>query len=524
MYKLFARVSEGHKTMAECLSNHLRAKGRALVEEDGQNDNAITYVQNLLELKDRYDKFLLDSFGQDKYFKQVIQGDFEHFLNLNKRSPEYLSLFIDEKLKKGNKGSTEDEVERTLDKAMILFRFLQEKDAFEEYYKRHLARRLLNQKSASDDSEKMMISKLKSECGCQFTSKLEGMFKDMALSNTINDEFKTYLSNNNRNLEGVDLTVRVLTTGYWPGQNAPVTITLPRVPNMAFDVFKAFYLGKHTGRILTLQPGTGTADLNAIFYGSKKDKSGGGGGNTSQENANKPAVAAAAAADQPAEGPSSSSAVPMAVGEAPAAAAAAPQNGNGAASNNSSSSSNGSGRRHIVCVSTYQMCVLLLFNMRDKLTYEEIKEETSIPDKELTRALQPLALGKAGQRVLVKSPKTREIEPTHVFQVNESFTSPLHRVRIQQASAKQGEAEPERNETRRKVDEDRKHEIEACIVRIMKSRKQLNHNQLVTQVMEQLSKRFQPAPALIKKRIEGLIEREYIKRSDQDRKTYVYLA
>ena len=34
-----------------------------------------------------------------------------------------------------------------------------------------------------------------------------------------------------------------------------------------------------------------------------------------------------------------------------------------------------------------------------------------------------------------------------------------------QASARQGEAEPERNETRKKVDEDRKHEIEACIVR-----------------------------------------------------------
>ena len=68
------------------------------------------------------------------------------------------------------------EVESVLDKSMILFRFLQEKDAFEEYYKRHLARRLLNQKSASDDSEKMMISKLKSECGCQFTSKLEGTF------------------------------------------------------------------------------------------------------------------------------------------------------------------------------------------------------------------------------------------------------------------------------------------------------------------------------------------------------------
>jgi cullin 3 len=43
-------------------------------------------------------------------------------------------------------------------------------------------------------------------------------------------------------------------------------------------------------------------------------------------------------------------------------------------------------------------------------------------------------------------------------------------------------------------------------------------------VVEQLSSRFQPSPVIIKKRIEGLIEREYIKRSDADRKTYVYLA
>ena len=40
-----------------------------------------------------------------------------------------------------------------------------------------------------------MISKLKSECGCQFTSKLEGMFKDMTVSNTINEEFKNHLQN-----------------------------------------------------------------------------------------------------------------------------------------------------------------------------------------------------------------------------------------------------------------------------------------------------------------------------------------
>lgn len=56
---------------------------------------------------------------------------------------------------------TEQEIEVVLDKTMVLFRFLQEKDVFERYYKNHLAKRLLLNKSVSDDSEKNMISKLK---------------------------------------------------------------------------------------------------------------------------------------------------------------------------------------------------------------------------------------------------------------------------------------------------------------------------------------------------------------------------
>lgn len=48
----------------------------------------------------------------------------------------------------------------------------------------------------------------------------------------------------------------------------------------------------------------------------------------------------------------------------------------------------------------------------------------------------------------------------------------LLRVKIQTVAAK-GESEPERRETRNKVDEDRKHEIEAAIVRIMKARKKM---------------------------------------------------
>ncbi|XP_022902233.1 cullin-3 isoform X1 [Onthophagus taurus] len=475
MYKLFGRVGDGLKTMADCVSHYLREEGKALVQEEEHQSstNAITFVQSLLDLKDRFDHFLINSFSNDKIFKQMIASDFEHFLNLNPKSPEYLSLFIDDKLKKGVKGMSEHDIEVVLDKSMVLFRFLQEKDVFERYYKQHLAKRLLLNKSVSDDWEKNMISKLKTECGCQFTSKLEGMFKDMTVSNTIMDEFKEHVAKNETNLGGVDLFMRVLTTGFWPTQSATPKCHIPAVPLAAFECFRRFYLAKHSGRQLTLQPQLGNADLNAVFYGPKKEES-----------------------DK--EGACSSSTTSVV--------------------------SNRSGpRKHIIQVSTYQMVVLMLFNNHEKLSYEEIQNETDIPERDLIRALQSLAMGKPTQRILIKNPKTKDIEPSHEFFVNDSFTSKLHRVKIQTVAAK-GESEPERRETRNKVDEDRKHEIEAAIVRIMKSRKRMAHNLLVTEVTEQLKSRFLPSPVIIKKRIEGLIEREYLARTPEDRKVYTYVA
>uniref|UniRef100_A0A2K6EPS3 Cullin-3 n=1 Tax=Propithecus coquereli TaxID=379532 RepID=A0A2K6EPS3_PROCO len=418
----------------------------------------------------RFDRFLQESFNNDRLFKQTIAGDFEYFLNLNSRSPEYLSLFIDDKLKKGVKGLTEQEVETILDKAMVLFRFMQEKDVFERYYKQHLARRLLTNKSVSDDSEKNMISKLKTECGCQFTSKLEGMFRDMSISNTTMDEFRQHLQATGVSLGGVDLTVRVLTTGYWPTQSATPKCNIPPAPRHAFEIFRRFYLAKHSGRQLTLQHHMGSADLNATFYGPVKKEDGSevgvGGAQVTGSNT----------------------------------------------------------RKHILQVSTFQMTILMLFNNREKYTFEEIQQETDIPERELVRALQSLACGKPTQRVLTKEPKSKEIENGHIFTVNDQFTSKLHRVKIQTVAAKQGESDPERKETRQKVDDDRKHEIEAAIVRIMKSRKKMQHNVLVAEVTQQLKARFLPSPVVIKKRIEGLIEREYLARTPEDRKVYTYVA
>ncbi|XP_017484362.1 PREDICTED: cullin-3-like [Rhagoletis zephyria] len=475
MYKLFSRVDNGLKAIIACVSNHLRQEGKSMVIDDGNKEDAISFVTSLLELKDKYDIFLTRSFFNDKEFLKMIGKDFEYFLNLNPKSPEYLSLFIDDKLKKGVKGMSDQEIEQVLDKTMVLFRFIQDKDIFERYYKQHLAKRLLLNKSSSDDLEKSMITKLKTECGCQFTSKLEGMFKDISISNTLNDEFKGHPLSNEIN---IDLSVRVLTTGYWPTQSNPSKCNVPLIARQAFENFRKFYLAKHNGRKLTLQSQLGWVDLNAEFYAPLKK---------------------AAELDVTSSGPSS-----MMMIAGPQTASVKP-------------------RKHILNVSTHQMCILMLFNNREKLTYEDIKNETDISDKDLTRALQSLATGKPTQRVLIKNPKTKEIENSHEFFVNDSFTSKLHRVKIHAISVK-GESEPERRETRSKIDEDRKHEIEAAIVRIMKARKKLSFSNLVAEVTDQLKSRFIPDPQFIKKRIDGLIDREYLARTPEDRKMYTYVA
>lgn len=49
---------------------------------------------------------------------------------------------------------------------------------------------------SADNSNWLILTVLlnfQTECGCQFTSKLEGMFKDMTVSNTIMEEFKEHI-------------------------------------------------------------------------------------------------------------------------------------------------------------------------------------------------------------------------------------------------------------------------------------------------------------------------------------------
>ncbi|RIB05755.1 Cullin [Gigaspora rosea] len=468
MYKLFGRVIKGHEEMKTAISNYIRELGKDINETvsnsastatageshtagDRQTGTsvAIRWVQDVLDLKDKFDKVQNLALSNDKAFQTAFNEAFEFFINKNLKSPEFISLFIDDNLKKGLKGKTEEEVDNVLDKTITLFRFIGEKDVFERYYKQHLAKRLLLGRSVSDDAERGMIGKLKIECGYQFTTKLEGMFNDMRISTDTMTDFKDYLEKSALERPKLDLSVTVLTSTFWPmNLSASPRCNFPAEITKACDTFQRFYLARHSGRRLTWQSNMGSADIRATF----------------------------------------------------------------------------NARKHDINVSTYQMVILLMFNdlsPSQSLSYETIKGESDIPEADLKRNLQSLACAK--YKILVKEPKGKEIEPGDKFYFNSDFTCQLQRIKIQTVASKV-ETEGERKDTREKVEEARKHQTEAAIVRIMKDRKTMDHNLLIAEVTKQLQPRFVPNPAMIKKRIEALIEREYLERAPGDRRVYNYLA
>lgn len=173
-------------------------------------------------------------------------------------------------------------------------------------------------------------------------------------------------------------------------------------------------------------------------------------------------------------------------------------------------------------VSGFQAIILLLFNDvpdGESLSYERIKSATNLPDAEVKRTLQSLACAKF--KVLTKSPKGRDVNETDSFTYNEKFTDSRFRVKINQIQLK--ETKEENKATHKRVAEDRHYETQAAIVRIMKSRKKIGHNELIVEVIKATRKRGVLDQADIKKNIEKLIEKDYMEREDEI-KGYSYLA
>ncbi|KAI0785913.1 Cullin family-domain-containing protein [Abortiporus biennis] len=467
MYALFATV-DGTKILLEGFKAYVQEKVRSIVT-DVANDEKM--VDRLLDFKAFTNRLVADAFAEimptplspsvsnpnamdidqltpskvpSQEFQYALSDSFRlAFKSRHNKPAEMIAKYIDRAMRKGQQNKKDEEFQKELDDVLALYRFTDDKDVFRTFYHRALAKRLLLEKSASDDFEKAMLKKLKELYDPEF-SMGDHMFNDLALSRDTMREYLTHRERLGDDPEQQKLNAMVLQRSFWPFPARLQNIDLPPTMQDELNKYTTFYKSKHQGHKLDWDHALGTATLQARFKNGEKELS----------------------------------------------------------------------------VSLYQALILLLFNEEESISFIDIKEQTRIDDAELRRTLQSLACGK--KRVLRKHPLGKDVHDGDVFHFNADFVDPAYRVHINSIQVKETAEESKKTQTL--IESDRKHVLDAAIVRIMKAKKELHNEQLKTLVVDAVKNHFVPDVMMIKQRISELVEQEYLRRSDEDMNVYIYVA
>ncbi|THD20564.1 Cullin-1 [Fasciola hepatica] len=478
MYKLVGHFVSGMRALVSTMEDHVEEKGSEALREVAQAalTNPKLYIDTILRIHSKYYHLILSAFACDPAFSRALDKGCERFINRNavtelagspRKSPELLAKYADFLLKKSPKDMPSYDPDEASGQVMTVFKYIEDKDVFQKFYSKTLARRLVNNQSSSEDAEASMISKLKEACGFEYTAKLQRMFQDVNSTRELNAKFLNYLQNQESSVAGIpkglDFNMMVLSSNAWPFQ-AQAPFSVPPELEQCHNAFLSFYQEHHTGR-----------KLNWCYHLSR--------------------------------------------GEVV---------------------TNYTKSRYTFQVSTYQMSVLMLYNSSLSYTLGTIQSQTAIEMPTLLQILQILLKAKV-LKVLTESDVSQNTDVMNDGTANSTedstepqltpetiltlYTDYKHkRVRVHLNVPLKSEAKQETEQTMGNVESDRRLIVQACIVRIMKTRKVMKHQQLVNEVIAQSSARFKPNIPLIKRCIAALIEREYIKRDSNDRDAYEYLA
>ncbi|KAI9995988.1 hypothetical protein PInf_013166 [Phytophthora infestans] len=172
------------------------------------------------------------------------------------------------------------------------------------------------------------------------------------------------------------------------------------------------------------------------------------------------------------------------------------------------------GKRYEFLLSFYQMLVLVQFNTAKEINRSDIVQLTNIPEQDCTHHLASLVKAK----ILTSNGDTANPR----YEINFGFSS--RKLRISAVPNSPVESPKVAKTPTREVEEDRKMSLQAAIVRVLKTRRDIRQAQLVHEVAEMLVNQFVPTTTAIKQNVENLIQKEYLRRHEEDKTRFLYVA
>ncbi|KAJ1913497.1 ubiquitin ligase (cullin) of SCF [Tieghemiomyces parasiticus] len=481
MFRLLVRLDKGLDPLLVPFREHVAAVGQeavaALLASVGGTEEAVeprAYTDTLLGVHRRFETLVNDTFQNNSAFVVELDNACTDFINRNVvckpggavRSPELLARYADALLRRGagkppaagevTAASGEDagkQREARLKDLMTVFKYIDDKDVFQKYYAKMLAKRLVNGTSASEEAEGSMIVMLKVACGHEYTFKLQRMFTDINLSRELMEGFEEHTR---ADPPPFKFHMLVLGTAAWP-LTAPTTAF--RVPDdvvPAYQKFERYYDTQHSGR-----------KLNWLFQHSKAELrmrlgvGGAGGGKAGNEYILQVSTF---------------------------------QMGILLLYNDRDVLTFGElQQRTDLTPETLRNALAHLVKSRLLLASEASRAPTSVEDVEDSGGVDL----DAGRRYTLN----REVK--------------FKKVRVNLNLPVKSEQRQETEATNKNIAEDRKMLIQAAIVRIMKAKQSLEHVELMNEVIAELKSRYRPSIPEIKKGIDVMLEREYIERGDK---------
>ncbi|CAF1268122.1 unnamed protein product, partial [Adineta ricciae] len=282
MYKLLKPTQAGLDYMVKRFQVNMTNIGHERMRcIKGENLPAL-FTQVLLEIHTKYLNIVRDIFSNhadfisafDKACASIVNMKYEN-RSLAKAS-ELLAHYCDSILRKSSKATCESEVEEKLLDAIRIFNYLDDKDYFQRFYQKMLARRLINQQSTSIDAEEFMVTRLKEMCGYEFTNKLARMFQDVKVSEDLCMKFFESLKSQSNStiknetmahLLGLDFSIYILQANSWPvSQSQNNTFSVPPLLEKSIRSFELFYNEQYSGRKLSWLHNLSTVDVRMFYF------------------------------------------------------------------------------------------------------------------------------------------------------------------------------------------------------------------------------------------------------------------